>query len=84
MKMVTKFNEKMVAGYMFIKAMLIQILGKLKEENGADGTTEKGGWIVAALILVGLAIVFINTFFPMFFENIGKKLMEMFNIIKFK
>lgn len=82
MKMVKKLNEKMVVVETGMQAKLMQIANKLKDQNGADGTTEKGGWIIAVLIVVGLVIIFINKFFPTFFESIGNKLMEMFNLIK--
>lgn len=83
MKIVKKLNEKMVAVETGMQAKLMQIANKLKEQNGVDVTTEKGGWIIAILIVVGSLIYFINKFFPTFFESIGNKLMEMFNLIKF-
>lgn len=83
MKMVKKLNKKMVEKMVVtIQVMLMQISNKVKEQSGADGSTEKTGWIIAVLIIVGLLIAFINKFFPMVFESVGNKLMEMFNLIK--
>lgn len=79
MKMLKNFKNEMVAK---VQMKYMTMVAKLKEENGADGSTEKGGWIIAALIVVGLVIIFINKFFPIFFDSVGDKLMEMFNIIK--
>ncbi|WP_317367366.1 hypothetical protein [uncultured Tyzzerella sp.] len=77
-----KLNDKMLKTVAFGQAIMMRLVNKLNEENGADGSTEKGGWIIIALILVGLAITFINKFFPEFFNMIGDKLKEMFNLIK--
>lgn len=84
MKMVKSLKNKMVNKIVVrTQVKLMKVAEKLIEEVGADSSTEKGGWIIAVLILVGLAIGFINKFFPTFFESIGNKLMEMFNLIKF-
>ena len=80
MKMIKSLKNKMVVR---TQVKLMKVAEKLIEEVGADSSTEKGGWIIAVLILVGLAIGFINKFFPTFFNSIGDKLMEMFNLIKF-
>lgn len=77
-----KVNDEMVKAMVFGQAMMMKLANKLNEENGADGSTEKGGWIVIALFIVGLGLTFAGKFFPEFFDMIGDKLKDMFNMIK--
>lgn len=65
-----------------IATSMTKIKGKLQEQKGADGSSERTGWIIGSLIIVGLLITFVNKFFPELFGLIGDKMKEMFNLIK--
>lgn len=84
----TKLNMKIIALLTIlvtiIATSMTKIKGKLQEQKGADGTTEKGGWIVISLIIAGVAITMLaKKFFPEFFQLITDKMKEMFNLIQF-
>ncbi len=67
-----------------IATSMTKIKGKLQEQKGADGTTEKTGWIVISLIIAGIAVTMLaKKFFPEFFQLITDKMKEMFNLIQF-
>ena len=71
-----KLNMKIIAlltvSVTVIATFMTKIKGKLQEQKGADGSSERTGWI----------ITFVNKFFPELFGLIGDKMKEMFNLIK--
>ncbi len=67
-----------------IATSMTKIKGKLQEQKGADGTTEKTGCIVISLAIAGIAVtMLVKKFFPEFFQLITDKMKEMFNLIQF-
>ncbi len=81
-----KLNMKIIALLTILVTVIAtfttKIKGKLQEQKGADGSSERTGWIIGSLIIVGLLITFVNKFFPELFGLIGDKMKEMFNLIK--
>ena len=81
-----KLNIKTIALFTILGTILTTLLTKVKiklqEQKGADGSSERSGWIIGSLVIVGLLLIFINKFFPQLFDLIGDKMMEMFNLIK--
>ncbi len=64
---------------MFLSNCGEKIKNKLVETNGADGTTEKGGWIIAVFIIIASVIGLIYKITPEFGDMVMNKFKEFFS-----
>lgn len=63
---------------MFLSNCGEKINNKLKENSGADGSTEKTGWIIGALVIAGSVIFLIKKFAPELGNMVMDKIKEFF------
>lgn len=78
-----KINEMMINGSvkmdMFLSSFSNKIKNKLSETCGADGSTEKTGWIIGALVIAGSVIFLIKKFAPELGDMVMDKIKEFFS-----
>lgn len=74
-----KLRNKVNNGMVKVDVWMFRIKQKLAETSGADGSTEKTGWIIGALVIAGAVIFLLKKYVPQIGEMVMKKVTEFFN-----